>query len=100
MLILDAEGRLLAVEGIARDVTENVAVQDEDRLSIEKPRGIPDCAGRAERLLLQCVVHRHPEGRSVAEVRPNPVREVVCGEGDLVKTFLRIGQAASGEEVS
>jgi hypothetical protein len=25
---------------------------------------------------------------------------IVCGEGDLVKTFLRIGQAASGEEVS
>jgi hypothetical protein len=23
----------------------------------------------------------------------------VCGEGDLVKTFLRLGQAASGEEV-
>jgi hypothetical protein len=24
----------------------------------------------------------------------------VCGEGDLVKTFLRKGQVASGEEVS
>jgi len=24
----------------------------------------------------------------------------VCGQGDLVKTFLRKGQAASGEEVS
>jgi hypothetical protein len=24
---------------------------------------------------------------------------IVCGEGDLVKTFLRIGQAPDGEEV-
>lgn len=25
---------------------------------------------------------------------------IVCGEGELVKTFLRIGQAPSGEEVA
>ena len=24
---------------------------------------------------------------------------IACGEGDLIKTFLRIGQAPSGEEV-
>jgi hypothetical protein len=25
---------------------------------------------------------------------------IACGEGELVKTFLRVGQAASGEELS
>jgi hypothetical protein len=25
---------------------------------------------------------------------------IACGEGDLIKTFLRLGQAPSGEEVA
>lgn len=39
------------------------------------------------------------------EVSPGPLFKrftgmIVCGEGELVKTFLRIGQVPSGEEVS
>ncbi len=69
------------------DVAERVARDDEERV-VERVRGEPHGAGRAERALLDRVLDVQAEARAVAEVGADRLRQERDGDDDVLEAVL------------